>query len=54
MIRGLDTTLVAVVPLLLGMFLGYVPGVLLLAQAGFSAACVLVVMYSSPKNTDSS
>lgn len=49
MIRGLDTTLLALVPLLLGLFLGYVPGVLLLAQAGFSAVCVLVVMYSNPK-----
>ena len=49
MIRGFDTTLLALVPLLLGLFLGYVPGVLLLAQAGFSAVCLLVVMYSSPK-----
>ena len=49
MIRGLDTTLLALVPLLLGLFLGYVPGVLLLAQAGFSAVCVLMVMYSNPK-----
>ncbi|MBD7994655.1 hypothetical protein H9639_05025 [Arthrobacter sp. Sa2CUA1] len=47
LVRGLDTTLLALVPLLLGLFLGYVPGVLLLAQAGFSAVCVLVVMYSS-------
>lgn len=46
MLRGFDTTLLALVPLQLGLFLGYVPGVLLLAQAGFSAACVLVVMYS--------
>ena len=49
LIRGLDTTLLALVPLLLGLFLGYVPGVLLLAQAGFSAVCVLGLMYSSPK-----
>ncbi|MER1997366.1 MAG: DUF6297 family protein [Arthrobacter sp.] len=49
LMRGLDTTLLALVPLLLGLFLGYVPGVLLLAQAGFSAVCVLVVMYSQPK-----
>ena len=49
MIRGVDTTLLALVPLLLGLFLGYVPGVLLLAQAGFSALCVLVVMYSGRK-----
>ncbi|GAA1908303.1 hypothetical protein GCM10009688_10540 [Arthrobacter gandavensis] len=49
MIRGFDTTLLALVPLLLGLFLGYVPGVLLLAQAGFSAVCVLVVMYSQPR-----
>ncbi|UYB35961.1 DUF6297 family protein [Arthrobacter koreensis] len=48
MVRGFDTTLLALVPLLLGLFLGYVPGVLLLAQAGFSAVCVLVVMYSRP------
>ncbi|GAA1348566.1 hypothetical protein GCM10009636_03880 [Arthrobacter koreensis] len=48
MLRGFDTTLLALVPLLLGLFLGYVPGVLLLAQAGFSVVCVLVVMYSSP------
>ena len=47
MIRGFDTTLLAMVPLLLGLFLGYVPVVLLLAQAGFSAVCVLVLMYSS-------
>ncbi|MBP3036519.1 hypothetical protein J2M53_09680 [Arthrobacter sp. zg-ZUI100] len=49
MIRGLDTTLLALVPLLLGLFLGYAPGVLLLAQAGFSLACLLVVMFSDPK-----
>ena len=49
MIRGFDTTLLAMVPLLLGLFLGYVPGLLLLAQAGFSAVCVLVVMYSATK-----
>ena len=36
-------------PILDGLFLGYVPGMLLLAQAGFSGACVLVVMYSNPK-----
>ncbi|WAP50632.1 hypothetical protein OL239_11380 [Arthrobacter sp. ATA002] len=49
MIRGLDTTVLALVPLLLGLFLGYAPGALLLAQAGFSAVCVLMVMYSNPK-----
>ena len=49
MIRGLDTTLLALVPLLLGLFLGYAPGVLLLAQAGFSAVCVLLLMFSNPK-----
>lgn len=48
MVRGFDTTLLALVPLLLGLFLGYVPGVLLLAQAGFSAVCVLVLTYSRP------
>ncbi|KAD4059905.1 hypothetical protein GD627_02130 [Arthrobacter yangruifuii] len=47
--RGLDTILLAAVPLLLGLFLGYVPGALLLAQAAFSAGCVLMVMYSNPK-----
>lgn len=52
MVRGLDTTLLALVPLLLGLFLGYVPGVLLLAQAGFSAVCVLVVMYTDPPPYD--
>ena len=46
MVRGFDTTLLVLVPLLLGLFLGYVPWVLLPAQAGFSAAYVLVVMYS--------
>ncbi len=49
MVRGFDTTLLALVPLLLGLFLGYVPGGLLLAQAGFSAVCVLVVTFSQPK-----
>ena len=49
MVRGLDTTLLALVPLLLGLFLGYVPGVLLLTQAAFSAVCVLVLMFSSPR-----
>lgn len=49
MVRGFDTTLLALVPLLLGLFLGYVPGVLLLAQAGFSAVGVLVLMFSSPR-----
>ncbi|MBO0895336.1 hypothetical protein [Arthrobacter sunyaminii] len=47
MVRSPDTTLLALVPLLLELFLGYVPGLLLLAQAGFSAVCVLVVMYSA-------
>ncbi|MEB7447281.1 DUF6297 family protein [Arthrobacter koreensis] len=46
MVRGFDTTLLALVPLLLGLFLGYVPGSLLLAQAGFSAVCVLAAMQS--------
>lgn len=49
MVRGMDTTLLALVPLLLGLFLGHAPGVLLLAQAGFSAVCVLMAMYSNPK-----
>ncbi|MDK1361946.1 DUF6297 family protein [Arthrobacter sp. zg-Y1219] len=49
MVRGPDTTLLALVPLLLGMFLGYAPAALLLAQAGFSAGCVLLVMFSDPK-----
>ena len=44
--RGLDTILLAAVPLLLGLFLGYVPAALLLAQAVFSAGCILLVMYS--------
>ena len=47
MVRGFDTTLLALVPLLLALFLGHVPAALLLAQAGFSVVCVLVVMYSS-------
>ncbi|WP_341392919.1 hypothetical protein [Arthrobacter sp. G119Y2] len=46
MVRSVDTTLLALVPLLLGPFLGYVPRVLLLAPAGFSAVCVLVMMYT--------
>ena len=49
MIRGLDTTLLALIPLLLGLFLGYAPGVLLLAQAGFSGVCVLLLMFSNPR-----
>lgn len=49
MIRGLDAVLLALVPLLLGLFLGYVPCVLLLAQTGFSAACILQVVFSNPK-----
>ncbi|MFF2675889.1 DUF6297 family protein [Arthrobacter koreensis] len=49
MLRGFDTTLLALVPLLLGLFLGYVPGVLLMAQAGFSAVGVLVLLHSSPR-----
>ncbi|UPO76401.1 hypothetical protein [Arthrobacter sp. Helios] len=50
MVRGLDTTLLTMVPLLLGLFLSYAPGLLLLlGQAAFSTVCVLVVMYSSPK-----
>ena len=53
LIRSLETTLLALVPLLLGLFLGYVPGVLLLAQAGFSAVCVFVVMYSRPHSDGS-
>ncbi len=47
--RGLDTILLAAAPLLLGLFLGYVPALLFLVQAVFSAACVLMVMYSNPK-----
>lgn len=47
--RGLDTVLLAAAPLLLGLFLGYVPALLFPVQAGFSAACVLLVMYSNPK-----
>lgn len=47
--QGLDTVLLAAVPLLLGLFLGYVPAVLLLAQAVFSAGCLLLVMFSNPQ-----
>nr|WP_269440152.1 DUF6297 family protein [Arthrobacter sp. zg-Y769] len=47
--QGLDAILLAAVPLLLGLFLGHVPAVLLLAQAGFSTVCVLLAMYSRPK-----
>ena len=47
--RGLDTVLLAAAPLLLGLFLGYVPALLFLVQAVFSTACVLLVMYSNPK-----
>ncbi|MDK1326463.1 DUF6297 family protein [Arthrobacter sp. zg-Y1143] len=47
--RGLDTILLAAVPLLLGLFLGYVPGALLLGQAVFSAGCALLVMFSNPR-----
>lgn len=47
--QGLDAILLAAAPLLLGLFLGYVPLVLLLAQTGFSAVCVLLVMYSNLK-----
>ena len=46
MVRSFDKTLLALVPLLLGLFLGCVPGVPLLAQAGFSVVCVLVLLPS--------
>ena len=47
--QGLDTTLLAVSPLLLGLFLGSVPPLLLALEAVFSIACVLIVAFSNPK-----
>jgi hypothetical protein len=49
LMRGLDVTILAMVPLLMALYLGYVPMSLMAVQAVFSAGIVLLVVMTSPK-----
>ncbi|MDI2033686.1 DUF6297 family protein [Paenarthrobacter nitroguajacolicus] len=49
LMRGLDVTILAMVPLLVGLYLGYTPGIVGIVQALFSAGIVLVSVLSRPK-----
>ena len=51
LLRGLDVTILATIPLLVALYLGYVPWSVLLVQAVFSAGIFLVVVLSRPKRT---
>lgn len=47
--RGLDVTILALVPLLIALYLGYVPLSVVIVQAVFSAGIFLVVVLTRPK-----
>ncbi|ABM09181.1 DUF6297 family protein [Paenarthrobacter aurescens] len=49
LMRGLDVTVLAMVPLLLALYLGYVPASLVIIQAVLSAGIFLVVVLTRPK-----
>ena len=51
LLRGLDVTILATIPLLVALYLGYVPSIVLMVQAVFSAGIFLVVVLSRPKRT---
>ncbi|MFJ4262506.1 DUF6297 family protein [Paenarthrobacter nicotinovorans] len=49
LMHGLDVTILAMVPLLVGLYLGYTPWAVAMVQALFSAGIVLVAVLSKPK-----
>lgn len=49
LLRGLDVTILAMIPLLVALYLGYVPLSVVLVQAAISAGIVLVVVLTRPK-----
>jgi hypothetical protein len=49
LMRGLDVTILAMVPLLVGLYLGYTPWAVGMVQALFSAGIVMVAVLSRPK-----
>ncbi|MFC8039308.1 DUF6297 family protein [Paenarthrobacter sp. NPDC057355] len=49
LMRGLDVTILAMVPLLVGLYLGYTPWAVGMVQALFSAGIVMVAVLSKPK-----
>ncbi|MFF2841178.1 DUF6297 family protein [Paenarthrobacter sp. NPDC057981] len=49
LMHGLDVTILAMVPLLVGLYLGYTPWAVALAQALFSSGIILVAVLSKPK-----
>lgn len=49
LLRGLDVTILATIPLLVALYLGYVPWSVLMVQAAFSAGIFLVVVLTRPK-----
>ncbi|MDR6988520.1 hypothetical protein J2Y66_003024 [Paenarthrobacter nitroguajacolicus] len=51
LLRGLDVTVLATVPLLAALYLGYVPWIVVTVQALFSAGIFLVVVLSRPNRT---
>lgn len=51
LLRGLDVTILAMIPLMVALYLGYVPSLVAGAQLVFSAGIVLVVALSRPKHS---
>ncbi|MFE4195994.1 DUF6297 family protein [Paenarthrobacter sp. NPDC056912] len=49
LMHGLDVTILAMIPLLAALYLGYVPSLVVIVQAVFSAGIVLLVVLSRPK-----
>ncbi len=50
LLRGLDVTVLAMIPLMVALYLGYVPPLVAVVQLVFSAGIVLVVALSRPKH----
>jgi len=50
LLRGLDVTILAMIPLMVALYLGYVPPLVAVVQLVFSAGIVLVVALSRPKH----
>lgn len=51
LMRGLDVTVLAMVPMLLALYLGYVPTSVVAVQAAFSAGIFLLVVLTRPKRS---
>jgi hypothetical protein len=47
--RGLDVTILAMVPMMVGLYLGYTPLTVMVVQALFSVGIVLLSVLSKPR-----